>query len=402
MKTIDLRSDTVTQPTPAMRAAMAAAPVGDDVFGDDPSVNALQDKLAAMLGFEAALFMPTGTQSNLCALMAHCQRGDEYIVGQMAHTYRWEGGGAAVLGSIQPQPLNHQSDGMLALADIEAAIKPDDAHFARTRLLTLENTWSGKLLPFDSVLAATDLAKAHGLTRHLDGARLFNAAVAQAMQMLENHASNSLQAQEKPSQAAIIFDNTRIHSPQPRQAQAAATLATGEVAQPGLDVVWDEARRIAQCFDSVSVCLSKGLGAPVGSVLCGSAALIQRAHRIRKMAGGGMRQAGILAAAGLYALTHHIPRLADDHALANRLAAGLQGLPGVLVESPQTNMVFVDLQGEVKSKAPELLSYLKSQGVLATGLYRLRFVTHLDVDAAGIDQAVAAFRSFFGADANHA
>src|SRR5659263_425392 len=177
-KTVDLRSDTVTQPTPAM----LAAPLGDDVFGDDPSVNALQDKIAGMLGFEAALFVPTGTQSNLCAILSHCQRGDEYIVGQMAHCYRWEGGGAAVLGSVQPQPLNHQADGTLALGDIEAAIKPDDAHFARTRLLALENTLGGKLLPFDYLQQATALAKSKGLTRHLDGARLFNAAVAQAAQ----------------------------------------------------------------------------------------------------------------------------------------------------------------------------------------------------------------------------
>ena len=180
LETVDLRSDTVTQPTVAMRAAMLAAPLGDDVFGDDPSVNALQDRIAALLGFEAALFVPTGTQSNLCAILAHCQRGDEYIVGQMAHCYRWEGGGAAVLGSVQPQPLAHQPDGTLALADIEAAIKPDDAHFARTRLLALENTLGGKLLPFDYVQAATALAARHGLARHLDGARLFNAAVAQA------------------------------------------------------------------------------------------------------------------------------------------------------------------------------------------------------------------------------
>ena len=180
LEVVDLRSDTVTQPTPAMRAAMLAAPLGDDVFGDDPSVNALQDRIAALLGFEAALFVPTGTQSNLCAILAHCQRGDEYIVGQMAHCYRWEGGGAAVMGSVQPQPLAHQPDGTLALADIEAAIKPDDAHFARTRLLALENTLGGKLLPFDYVQAATALAARHGLARHLDGARLFNAAVAQA------------------------------------------------------------------------------------------------------------------------------------------------------------------------------------------------------------------------------
>ena len=397
---IDLRSDTVTQPTPAMRAAMAAAPVGDDVFGDDPSVNALQDKLAAILGFEAALFMPTGTQSNLCALMAHCQRGDEYIVGQMAHTYRWEGGGAAVLGSIQPQPLNHQPDGTLALEDIEAAIKPDDAHFAKTRLLTLENTWSGKLLPFDYVQAATDLARQRGLTRHLDGARLFNAAVAQAaMLRLEISTSNQPPAQKKPGQAAIYFDNTSTHASKTQDALTGATPASGKAAVLSLDVIQQEARRIAQCFDSVSVCLSKGMGAPVGSVLCGGADLIARAHRIRKMTGGGMRQAGILAAAGIYALEHHVARLADDHALTSRLAAGLQGLPGVRVEPPQTNMVFVDLHDDAKSRAPELLTYLKSQGVLATGLYRLRFVTHLDVDAAGIDHTVAVIRAFFEANA---
>jgi threonine aldolase len=363
-QTVDLRSDTVTQPTAAMRAVMAAAPVGDDVFGDDPSVNALQNKLASMLGFEAALFVPTGTQSNLCGLMAHCQRGDEYIVGQMAHTYRWEGGGAAVLGSIQPQPLEHQPDGTLALADIEAAIKPDDAHFARTKLLTLENTLGGKLLPFDYVQAATNLAKAHGLARHLDGARLFNAAVAQAAE----NAANLPQTPADQGQLAITDE-----------------------------VVVKEARRIAQCFDSVSVCLSKGLGAPIGSVLCGSADFIARAHRIRKMVGGGMRQAGMLAAAGSHALDHHLARLADDHALAARLATGLQGLPGVVVESPQTNIVFVDLVGEAKQRGAELLPFLKSHGVLATGLYRLRFVTHLDVDAAGIDRAVALIRTFFDA-----
>ena len=343
--TVDLRSDTVTQPTPAMRAAMLEAKLGDDVFADDPSVNALQDKLAALLGFEAALFVPTGTQSNLCAILSHCQRGDEYIVGQMAHCYRWEGGGAAVFGSVQPQPLNHQSDGTLALADIEAAIKPDDAHFAKTRLLALENTFGGKLLPFDYVQQATALAKSRGLARHLDGARLFNAAVAQA------------------------------------------ALTGGDA--------YFEARRIAQCFDSVSVCLSKGLGAPVGSVLCSSRELIGRAHRIRKMAGGGMRQSGILAAAGSYALDHHVARLADDHVLAKRLAEGLSGLPGLVIEPPQTNMVFVDLVGEARARANELLPYLAARGILAIGLYRLRFVTHLDVDDAGIDRALAALRAFF-------
>ena len=344
-KLVDLRSDTVTQPTPGMRAAMHAAPLGDDVFAGDPSVNALQEKIADMLGFEAALFVPTGTQSNLCGLLSHCQRGDEYIVGQMAHCYRWEGGGAAVFGSVQPQPLNHQADGSLALADIEAAIKPDDAHFARTRLLALENTLGGKLLPFDYVRAATTLAKDRGLNRHLDGARLFNAAVAQAAQ-------------------------------------------TGNNAKA-------EARRIAQCFDSVSVCFSKGLGAPIGSALCGSKDFITRAHRIRKMAGGGMRQSGGLAAAASYALDHHIDRLADDHALARRLADGLADIEGLQIEAPQTNILFVDLTGAAKAQSAALFKHLADHGIQATGLYRLRFVTHLDVDAAGVDRAVAVIREFF-------
>jgi threonine aldolase len=362
-KKVDLRSDTVTQPTPAMRAAMQAAPLGDDVFAGDPSVNALQEKIAAMLGFEAALFVPTGTQSNLCAVLSHCQRGDEYIVGQMAHAYRWEGGGAAVFGSVQPQPLNHQPDGSLSLAEIEAAIKPDDAHFARTRLLALENTLGGKLLPFDYVQAATDLAKASGLSRHLDGARLFNAAVAQAAQV----------AQIAQTRAAL----------------------TPTLSQGAREQVIHEARRIAQCFDSVSVCFSKGLGAPVGSALCGSKAFIARAHRIRKMAGGGMRQAGGLAAAASHALDHHIDRLADDHALARRLADGLAGIEGLQVEMPQTNILFVDLTGAAKAKSPDLLKHLAAHGIQATGLYRLRFVTHLDVDAAGVDHAVAVIRRFF-------
>ena len=345
VRSVDLRSDTVTQPTLVMRAAMHDAPLGDDVFASDPSVNALQEKIAAMLGFEAALFVPTGTQSNLCAVLAHCQRGDEYIVGQMAHAYRWEGGGAAVFGSVQPQPLAHQLDGTLALSDIEAAIKPDDAHFARTRLLTLENTLGGKLLPFNYVKAATDLAKSKGLSRHLDGARLFNAAVAQAVQTGANAAH--------------------------------------------------ETRRIAQCFDSVSVCFSKGLGAPVGSALCGSKDFIKRAHRIRKMAGGGMRQAGGLAAAATFALDHHIERLADDHALAKRLAAGLANIEGLTVEPPQTNIVFVDLTGAAKAQSAALLAHLAENHILATGLYRLRFVTHLDVDASDIDKAVSVIQAFF-------
>jgi len=337
---VDLRSDTVTRPTPAMLAAMMAAPVGDDVFEDDPSVNALQARIAAMLGKEAALFMASGTQSNLCGLMAHCGRGDEYIVGQNAHTYRYEGGGAAVLGSIQPQPLAQQPHGTLALADIEAAIKPDDPHFARTRLLALENTIGGKVLPPAYIEAATALARSRGLNTHLDGARLFNAAVA---------------AGGDPRAAA---------------------------------------RAIARHFDSVSVCFSKGLGAPVGSALVGSAEFIARARRHRKMLGGGMRQVGSLAAAASHALDQHIDRLADDHALARRLADGLSGIGALQVVPPQTNIVFATVQG---GRGAALLQHLKARGVLATGLIGLRFVTHLDVDAAGIAHAIAATREFFSA-----
>lgn len=337
-RVIDLRSDTVTRPTAAMRAAMAAAEVGDDVFGDDPTVNELQRVIAGRLGFEAALFVPSGTMSNLCALMSHCQRGDEYLVGQMAHCYRWEGGGAAVLGSIQPQPLAQQPDGTMLLSDIEANIKPDDAHFARTRLLALENTWGGRVLPLPYLEAATALARRHGLATHLDGARLFNAAVAQA--------------------------------------------------GPGGDA-WAEARRIVGFFDSVSVCFSKGLGAPAGSALCGSRELVARAHRWRKMAGGGLRQAGVLAAAALHALDHHVERLAEDHAHAALLAEGLQGLPGVTVHPAQTNMVFVDLAPE---KAAGAVDRLRAAGVLCTGLVRLRLVTHLDLRRDDVEHAVRVLR----------
>jgi threonine aldolase len=341
---VDLRSDTVTRPTAAMRDAMMSAELGDDVFGDDPTVNALQEKLAKMLGFEAALFMPTGTQSNFCGILAHCQRGDEYIVGQMAHTYRWEGGGAAVLGSVQPQPLDHAADGSLPLEAIETAIKPDDAHYARTRLLALENTIGGKLLPADYIKAATQLAKSKGLATHLDGARLFNAAVAQA-------------------------------------------------AITGRKPV-DEAKAIAQNFDSVSVCFSKGLGTPAGSALCGSSELIKRAHRIRKMSGGGMRQAGILAGAALYALDHHIDRLAIDHAHAKQLAAAFDGVEGVTLDPVHSNIVFVDFKGRARTKADGFLPYLKENGILATGLYRLRLVTHLDVSEAAVAKAVDVIRRY--------
>ena len=340
MDTVDLRSDTVTRPTAAMRAAMAAADVGDDVFGDDPSVNALQERIAALLGKEAALFVSSGTQGNLVAVMTHCGRGDEYIVGQSAHTYRYEAGGAAVLGSVQPQPLEHQADGSLALADIDAAIKPDDSHFARSRLLCLENTIGGKVLPIDYLARATALARDRGLATHLDGARLFNAAVALGGDPYAN------------------------------------------------------ARAIAAHFDSVSVCFSKGLGAPVGSALVGSRAFIHEAHRWRKMLGGGMRQAGVLAAAALHALDHHVERMAVDHALARRLAEGLQQVRGVTVDPVQTNMVFV---GVDPARAAGLGEHLTQQGVLVTGRERLRFVTHLDVDAAGIDRAAGVVRTFFAA-----
>jgi len=332
---IDLRSDTVTRPTARMRAAMAAAAVGDDVYGDDPTVNALQARIAGMLGKEDALFVPTGTQSNLCALMAHCERGDEYLVGQMAHTYRWEGGGAAVLGSIQPQPLAQGPDGSIPLEELEAAIKPDDPHCARTRLLTLENTFGGRVLPLGYIEAATALARRHGLATHLDGARLFNAAVASGGD--------------------------------PRAAAA----------------------RIASHFDSVSVCFSKGLGAPVGSALVGSRALVARARRLRKMLGGGLRQAGVLAAAAMYALDEHIERLAVDHANARALADGLRGLAGVTVHAPDTNIVFVDLAPDRARGAVERLG---AAGVLCTGQGRLRLVTHLDVSADDVRAAVAALR----------
>lgn len=344
---VDLRSDTVTRPTAAMREAMMEAKLGDDVFGDDPTVNALQERIAAITGKEAALFMPSGTQSNLCGILAHCGRGDEYIVGQLAHTYRYEGGGAAVFGSVQPQPLPQDAQGRMALADIAAAIKPDDPHFARTRLLCLENTWNGHVMPDDYLREAAALARSRGLAVHLDGARVFNAAVASA----------------RPGQTA----HQRV-------------------------------REIADHFDSLSVCFSKGLGAPVGSALCGSRELIGRALRIRKMAGGGLRQAGLLAACALHALDHHVDRLADDHANARRLAEGLRGIEGLSVRSAETNIVFVDV---ADGRGPALLDFLKADGVLATGLIGLRFVTHLDVDTAGIDHAIAAARRFFAEAPGH-
>jgi len=293
-----------------------------------------------MLGKEAALFVPSGTQSNLCALMSHCQRGDEALVGQLAHLYRYEAGGMAVLGSIQPQPLPQQPDGTLALADIAAAIKPDDLHFGRTRLLCLENTWNGQVLAQSYIEAATSLARRHGLATHLDGARLFNAVVASGTPVAE----------------------------------------------------------IARHFDSVSVSFSKGLGAPVGSALCGSHELIARARRLRKMLGGGMRQVGLLAAGALHALDHHIERLADDHANARRLADGLARIDGITVVPPDTNIVFARVRdGRTGPRTEALLAHLQQRGVLATGLIGLRFVTHLDVDAGGVDRTVAAVSEFMAA-----
>lgn len=331
MSVIDLRSDTVTQPTPAMLDAMTAADTGDDVYGEDPTVNRLEAELAKRLGFAAALFVPTGTMSNLLGLMAHCERGDEYVVGQQAHTYKYEGGGAAVLGSIQPQPLEVQADGSLDLDQVAAAIKPDDFHFARTRLLALENTMQGKVLPLEYLARARRFTQDKGLQLHLDGARLYNAAV-----------------------------------------------------KLGVD-----AREITQYFDSVSVCLSKGLGAPVGSVLCGSEQLIGKARRLRKMVGGGMRQAGLLAAAGLYALDHNVERLADDHANAQLLAEGLREA-GFIVEPVQTNMVYV----QMGDKAEAIKAFAGERGIKLSAAARLRMVTHMDVNRSQIEQVIATFVEF--------
>lgn len=336
MNIIDLRSDTVTRPTPAMRAAMAAAEVGDDVYGEDPTVNRLELLSADILGCEAALFVGSGTQSNLLALMSHCERGDEYIAGQDAHCYRFEGGGAAVLGSIQPQPIPFEADGTLDLATVARFIKPVDPHFARTRLLCLENTHGGKVLPLDYLGLAAAFAKEKGIALHLDGARIFNAAVRQQVPV----------------------------------------------------------REIARHFDTVSVCLSKGLGAPVGSVLCGPDAVIAKARRWRKVLGGGMRQAGILAAAGIVALTGQVERLAEDHKNAQALACGLASIPELSLdlETVQTNMVFVGIGAE---QGAVLTAYLKERGILVSGRGCLRLVTHLDITADDVDSVITAFRTFF-------
>lgn len=338
----DFRSDTVTKPSAGMRAAMASAEVGDDVFGDDPTVNLLEQRMAAMLGKDAAIFVPSGTQSNLLALMSHCGRGDEFIAGQKAHLYVNEAGGAAVLGSIQPQPIAHQGDGTLALGDIEAAIKPDDSHFARTRVIALENTFGGKVLPVDYMVQVGQVATRHGLGLHLDGARAFNAVVAL-----------------------------------------------------GTDI-----KSFTAPFDSVSICLSKGLGAPVGSVLIGRKDLIDTARRHRKMLGGGLRQSGILAAAGLYALDHNIDRLADDHRRAKRLAEGLAAFPSLTVTQPDTNIVFVDMEDRLGG---QFTAFLQARGVGITGRYgQQRWVTHLDVDDDAVEGALAEVAAFFRSGAETA
>jgi len=329
---IDLRSDTVTRPTEAMRAVMAAAPVGDDVFGDDPTINALQQRVAQLTGKEAALIASSGTQTNLLALLSHCQRGEEYLVGQEYHTYRYEAGGAAVLGGIVPQPFEVEPDGTLNLIAVEKRIKPDDPHFPITKLLSLENTHTGRVIPQEYMLKARRLCDKHGLKLHLDGARIFNASVATGMPMSE----------------------------------------------------------LCQPFDSISICFSKGLGTPIGSVLVGSKRFIERAHRWRKMLGGGMRQAGIIAAAMDHALDQHVERLADDHRHAALLAQALTDMPKIRVEAAQTNMVYVNF--ESLDQAQKVSDYLRDNAVLTPRSQRMRLVTHLDVNAADIDRVVQLFK----------
>lgn len=331
----DFRSDTVTRPDEGMRAAMAAAEVGDAVYDDCPTTKRLEAMTAERLGKEAALFFPTGTQANLAGLMAHCGRGDEYLVGQMAHTYRLEGGGAAVLGSIQPQPLPNEPDGTIALDAILNAIKPNDFHFAITRLLALENTFNGLVLPDAYLQAATQLARSHGLATHVDGARLMNA-----------------------------------------------------VSASGRDAAW-----IAAQFDTVSMCFSKGLGAPVGSVLVGPKDFIEKARRIRKMLGGGMRQTGVIAAAAIYALEHNVTRLSEDHERAAALAKMLARFPDLGVGSSRTNMVFMTPKGLDTSA---FVAFLRSRGIAVSGRYgTLRWVTHLDVDDASVERVAEACEIFF-------
>jgi threonine aldolase len=338
-KRIDLRSDTVTQPSDGMRRAMLDAPLGDDVYGDDPTVNALEAAAAKLLGKEAGLFLPSGTQSNLTALLTHCGRGEEYLVGETFHTFHYEAGGSMALGGICAHPLRMDSDNRVAPEDFAAAIRPDDSHFAITKLICLENTCGGRVLPLSYQEEVIALARSNGLSIHLDGARLMNAAVK-------------------------------------------------------LGVAPD---KLSEGFDSVSLCLSKGLGAPVGSILLGGGDFIHRARRWRKMLGGGMRQAGLLAACGLYALENNIDRLAEDHANAKRLAEGLGALPGLSVDrdSVETNMVFVGIREET---AEGLLPFLRERGIVISGPGpQLRLVTHLDVSAEGVEEVIEGAREFLAA-----
>ncbi|AIS56964.1 low-specificity L-threonine aldolase [Vibrio coralliilyticus] len=333
---MDFRSDTVTKPTQAMRQAMADALVGDDVYGDDPTVNELEAWVAERHGFEAALFTTSGTQANLLGLMSHCDRGDEYLCGQQAHNYKYEAGGAAVLGSIQPQPIENNPDGTLDFDKLRAAIKPDDSHFARTKLLSLENTINGKVLPLSYLAQAREFVDQHGLSLHLDGARAYNAAVA-------------------------------------------------------LNV---DIREIAKHFDSMTICLSKGLSAPIGSLLLGSKAYIAKARRLRKMVGGGMRQAGILAAAGKLALTEQVEQLKVDHANAKLLATELSKLPGFHVnpEFVQTNIVFAKLDDNVDIHA--IANKLSEDGITVSPGNPIRFVTHKDVSESDIKWLVEKLKAY--------
>lgn len=333
---IDFRSDTVTKPTEPMLTAMFGADIGDDVYGDDPSVNELEQFAASRHGFESALFVSSGTQANLLAIMAHCERGDEYLCGQNAHNYRYEAGGAAVLGSVQPQPIENEPDGTLCINKLAAAIKPSDFHFAKTRLLSLENTIGGKVLPMDYLAKAREFCDQNGLQLHLDGARVYNAAVALNVDIVE----------------------------------------------------------IAKHFDSMTICLSKGLGAPVGSLLLGPVAFIEKARRIRKMLGGGMRQAGFLAAAGLFALKHNISRLEIDHQNAQYLSEQLNQLPSFNCDNypVQTNIVLADVASDVDIEA--IAEKLKSEGINITPGYQgMRFVTHLGINRADIDRLISAIRA---------
>jgi threonine aldolase len=332
---IDLRSDTVTKPCKEMLEIMFKSETGDDVYGEDPTINHLEEKVSDMLGMEDAIFASSGTQTNLMALLTHCSRGDEYIVGQLAHTYKYEAGGAAVLGSIQPQPLDFEKDGTLDLKKVLKFIKPVEYHFAKTRLLCLENTTSGLALPMDYLKQAKLFVQENKLRFHLDGARIFNAAVKHDLYVKE----------------------------------------------------------ISGMFDTVSVCFSKGLGTPVGSALCGSKEDINEARRWRKMLGGGMRQAGILAGACIYALDNNIERLEQDHDNAKTLAKGLSDIDQlhVIYDSAQTNMVYVNL----KEDCIELADFMKEKGIVIPSGKELRLVTHLDISSDNIKTVIDTFKQYF-------